>query len=219
MPEIMCATCGATDGHYPWCAVGQLSGDVAELTVAVAAKDRRIAELEEALASIRRHVDHKADRSDYEVCVDRCPACLCDAPKPTLDALLAQAKREGLADYLRQAREFSEKTFGPGRRTLGVTKHIEKEIAEVRAKPNDLTEWIDIIILACDGYWRHGGQPEGLLADMMAKLAKNKARKWPAPTSEDVPVEHDRTHDDPLNPELGPEHREYWVRRMAREVK
>ena len=138
---------------------------------------------------------------------------------PVLDAALAAAKREALADYLHEAKEFSERTFGKGRRTLGVTKHIEKEIAEVRAKPDDLTEWVDIIILACDGYWRHGGQPENLLADMLAKLAKNKARVWPTPTSEDEPVEHDRSHDDTLNPELGPEHREYWLRRMAREVK
>ena len=35
--------------HYPWCVVGQLNADVAELTEAVAAKDRRIAELEAAL--------------------------------------------------------------------------------------------------------------------------------------------------------------------------
>ena len=107
----------------------------------------------------------------------------------------ALAKHDGLANYMREAREFSARTFGPGRRTLGVTKHIEKEIAEVRAKPDDLTEWVDLIMLAADGYWRHGGQPENLLADMMAKLAKNKARTWPAPTSVDEPIEHDRSHD------------------------
>ena len=127
----------------------------------------------------------------------------------------AEARAEGLADYLTEAREFSRRTFGEGNRTLGVTKHIEKEIAEVRAKPFDLTEWVDIIILACDGYWRHGGRPENLLADMMAKLEKNKARTWPKPTSEDEAVEHDRTYDDPLNPELGPEHREYWIRKAG----
>jgi len=123
----------------------------------------------------------------------------------------ALANAYELAGYLRDAREWSARTFGPGRRTLGVTKHIEKEIAEVRAKPDDLTEWVDIIILACDGYWRHGGQPESLLPDMLAKLAKNKARTWPAPTSEDEPTEHVRGYDAD-NPELGPAHREYWVR-------
>ena len=136
----------------------------------------------------------------------------------SLATVRAEARAEGLAAYLTEAREFSRSTFGEGNRTLGVTKHIEKEIAEVRAKPFDLTEWIDIIILACDGYWRHGGEPEKLLGDMMAKLAKNKARTWPKPTSENEAVEHDRTHDDPLNPELGPEHREYWVRKVRTEA-
>lgn len=37
--------------HYPWCVVGQLNADVAELTEAVAAKDRRIAELEAQIAA------------------------------------------------------------------------------------------------------------------------------------------------------------------------
>lgn len=65
------------------------------------------------------------------------------------------------------------------------------------------------------------GLTEGELRQMAreVKLAKNKAQVWPKPTSEDEPVEHDRTHDDPLSPELGPEHREFWLRQMAREVK
>jgi serine/threonine protein phosphatase PrpC len=107
---------------------------------------------------------------------------------------LGEAK-DGLASYLREAREFSRSTFGEGYRTLGVTRHIEKEIAEVRANPLDLSEWVDIILLACDGYWRHGGEPENLLADMLAKFAVNKKREWPKPASEDDPVEHDRALD------------------------
>lgn len=147
------------------------------------------------------------------------PAALARAEKAeaaTLrEAHMAELKRKHgeMAQYLTDAREFSLRTFGPGKRTGGVTKHIEKELDEIREKPDDLTEWVDVIILACDGYWRHGGQPETLMADMMAKLAKNKLRKWPTPTSEDEAIEHDRTYDDPLNPDLGPEHREYWIRK------
>ena len=130
------------------------------------------------------------------------------------DRRIAELEGGGeMAQYLTDARDFSSHTFGFGKRTGGVTQHIEKELAEIREKPDDLTEWVDVIILACDGYWRHGGQPENLMADIRAKLEKNKRRVWPTPTSEDVAVEHDRTHDDPLNPELGPEHREYWVRK------
>lgn len=68
----------------------------------------RIAELEAALVSIRRRVDHKTDRSDYEACIDMCPACLCDQPKPALDALLAQAKREAAQECMAIAKEVSE---------------------------------------------------------------------------------------------------------------
>lgn len=126
------------------------------------------------------------------------------------DSLAARDARIGeltdrpgeMAHYLTDAREFSSRTFGPGRRTGGVTKHIEKELEEIRQKPDDLSEWIDVIILGCDGYWRHGGQPEDLLSDMRAKLEKNKLRKWPTPTSEDEAVEHDRTHDTYLQGEL-----------------
>ncbi len=208
--------------------------DIAEskkwMTEQVDEMRERIAELEATISALP-HQEHCEVSNAKEFPLSwatlypgRTPKCQCNLSAlntegfSALDAALAQARQEALADYLHEAREFSERTFGAGRRTLGVTKHIEKEIAEVRAKPDDLTEWVDIIILACDGYWRHGGQPGNLLADMLAKLAKNKARVWPKPTSEDEPVEHDRTHD-PLNPELGPEHREFWVRRMAREVK
>jgi hypothetical protein len=100
--------------------------------------------------------------------------------------------QNNLAEYLKRQWEWSARTFGNGRRTLGVTKHIEKEIAEIREKPDDLSEWVDVIILAMDGYWRHGGTPESLLADMQAKQDKNFARTWPTSKSEDEAVEHTR---------------------------
>lgn len=190
---------------------------VGMVTDILAARDAEARKpLEEKVAELAASLD-----AAREYCVAlSLPSVFMLLPDPAaiLATVRAEARAEGLADYLTEAREFSRSTFGEGNRTLGVTKHIEKEIAEVRAKPFDLTEWVDIIILACDGYWRHGGEPENLLRDMMAKLAKNKARKWPKPISEDEAVEHDRTHDDPLNPELGPEHREYWVRKVRTEA-
>ena len=51
---------------------------------------------------------------------------------------------------------WSWKTFGPGARAEGICKHIEKELLEVRAKPDDLSEWVDIILLATDGALRAG---------------------------------------------------------------
>lgn len=95
-----------------------------------------------------------------------------------------------LRSYLARQRKFSDATFGVGMRTVGVTRHIEKECEEIRAKPHDLEEWIDVIILALDGFSRAGGNDEDLERLLWAKLAKNMAREWPAHMPEDQPVEH-----------------------------
>lgn len=95
-----------------------------------------------------------------------------------------------LNHYLRTQREWSGRTFGPGRRTIGITKHIEKELSEIRANPDDLSEWIDVMILAMDGFWRHGGLPEDLAGVLSAKQHVNMTRQWPAPQPEDCATEH-----------------------------
>jgi hypothetical protein len=61
-----------------------------------------------------------------------------------------------LIQHLFRQRDFSLRTFGPGQRTHGVLDHIRKELAEIEAKPADLTEWVDVILLALDGAWRAG---------------------------------------------------------------
>jgi len=99
--------------------------------------------------------------------------------------------RGGLREVLANQMEWSRRTFGSGRRTIGITKHIEKECAEVRENPEDLSEWIDIMILAMDGYWRAGGTPEMILHAIIAKQAINRERKYPQ-TGEDEPSEHVR---------------------------
>ena len=96
-----------------------------------------------------------------------------------------------MRDYLLRQIGWSIRTFGEAKRTLGITRHIEKEIAEVRKNPDDLTEWIDIVILAIDGYWRHGGSPDNLMKDLVEKQQKNFARVWPSPPPpEDEASEH-----------------------------
>lgn len=97
-----------------------------------------------------------------------------------------------LAWYLIRQRGFSERTFGAGLRTKGICAHIRKELTEIEAEPADLDEWIDVIILAIDGFWRAGGQPNELFERLRAKQTINFARKWPAPLPEDQPVEHIR---------------------------
>jgi hypothetical protein len=81
--------------------------------------------------------------------------------------------------HLHHQRAFSERTFGPGERTAGVLDHIRKELREIEQEPSDLSEWIDVVILALDGAWRIGASPEEIIAALVAKQAKNEARTWP----------------------------------------
>lgn len=114
-----------------------------------------------------------------------------------------------LTQFLRTQITWSTKTFGHGRRTEGICKHIEKELAEVRANPGDVREWIDIAILALDGAWRCVWYPATLLNRYNSTNAKDLAgyvsaaledksrenwfeRNWPAPGSQDEAVEHVR---------------------------
>lgn len=100
--------------------------------------------------------------------------------------------------HLHRQREFSERTFGPGTRAKGVVDHIRKELKEVETNPSDLSEWIDVAILALDGAWRAGYSPEEIVAALVAKQTKNEGRKYPdwrtVPT--DKAIEHVRSADE-----------------------
>lgn len=84
-----------------------------------------------------------------------------------------------LVAHLRRQQAFSEQTFGPGPRTAGIVDHIRKELREIEASPADLSEWIDVAILALDGAWRAGHTPEQIAAALVAKQTKNEQRTWP----------------------------------------
>ncbi len=83
------------------------------------------------------------------------------------------------AAYLAHQRDFSAATFGPGARTSGVVDHIRKELREIEADPSDLTEWVDVVILAFDGAWRAGWEPQQIIDAIHEKQARNEARTWP----------------------------------------
>lgn len=108
--------------------------------------------------------------------------------------------------HLQRQRAFSEKAFGPGPRTKGITEHIRKELLEIEAAPNDLGEWIDVILLALDGAWRCGGTPDRIIDGIVAKQTKNEGRTWPdwRLYGQDKAVEHDRSKDVPVPPEPPP---------------
>lgn len=108
------------------------------------------------------------------------------------------------ASHLERQREFSLKTFGPGARTNGVLDHIAKELNEIREAPEDISEWVDVIILAFDGAWRAGWEPQQIIDAIVAKQSKNELREWPdwRTADPDKAIEHVRgTTEDALRPD------------------
>ena|SRR3990172_3923127 len=100
-----------------------------------------------------------------------------------------------LTSYIRDQIQWSKKAFGEGRRREGLLRHIESEIKEVRESSDDyfeLTEWIDIIILALDGAWRIGFTPEQITHQLESKQILNRMRSWPMPKSDDEPSFHEK---------------------------
>ena len=102
-----------------------------------------------------------------------------------------------LVAHLVRQRRFSGKTFGPGRRTEMVSDHIRKELGEIALRPDDLEEWVDVILLALDGAWRTGAGPAAIVRAIDEKMAKNEARQWPDWRDSDPnkAIEHVRHHD------------------------
>ena len=84
-----------------------------------------------------------------------------------------------LVAHLARQRAFSLRTFGPGMRLQGVLDHIRKELVEVEESGGALAEWVDVILLALDGAWRAGNQPEQIAEAIAAKQSKNEGRAWP----------------------------------------
>jgi hypothetical protein len=87
---------------------------------------------------------------------------------------------------------WSRATFGAGPRANGVCDHIESELKEIRANPDDLSEWVDVITLGFDGASRQGYSYDEIVSELHRKQTINFLRKWPAPTNEDKSVEHIR---------------------------
>lgn len=97
-------------------------------------------------------------------------------------------------DHLEKQAKFSSKTFGPGDRTKSVIDHIRKELDEILEDPTDLSEWIDVVILALDGAWRVGYSPDEIINQLVEKTRINEQRKWPdwRKADPDKAIEHVR---------------------------
>lgn len=100
-----------------------------------------------------------------------------------------------LAAYIKRLASFSRKTFGPGFNHGRIVNHIRKELVEIEAAPDDLTEWIDVIILAVDGATRAGYSAEEIVSRLDGKLTVVEGREWPdwRTVPEGVPIEHVRS--------------------------
>lgn len=96
--------------------------------------------------------------------------------------------------YLRNQRAWSLRTFGPGNRTATILAHLRKELAEIEAQPDDLSEWIDVIILAFEGAMRRGHDPLSIVGALTLKQSQNFARQWPdwRTIPDGQPIEHIR---------------------------
>ncbi len=83
-----------------------------------------------------------------------------------------------LVNFIHAHRAWSLRTFGPDH-LEGVLDHIEEELEEIKAQPDDLFEWVDLIFLAMDGAWRTGYSPIDIASAMVQKQQINMNRKWP----------------------------------------
>lgn len=83
------------------------------------------------------------------------------------------------AAHLENQRRWSIETFGPGNRTDGVIAHIHKELKEIKNDPTDIMEWVDVLILAFDGAWRAGWEPQEIIDAIKLKQDINEHRDWP----------------------------------------
>lgn len=113
-----------------------------------------------------------------------------------LDCAQQMADHFDLEAHLYRQMAFSQRTFGPGRRTQGVVDHIRKELNEITKAPADLYEWIDVIILGFDGAWRAGHSPHLIIDALVSKQAKNESRDWPDWRTADTTkaIEHVRSN-------------------------
>lgn len=99
--------------------------------------------------------------------------------------------KDWMRTYVQQHVAWSRQTFGEGPRPVGLCKHIAKELDEILRDPNDLEEWIDVIILALDGATRQGYRADAILDMLETKQQKNKARVFNV-GGPDEPNEHVR---------------------------
>jgi hypothetical protein len=99
-----------------------------------------------------------------------------------------------LVSHLEDQIEFSCNAFGPDYSYKRIVDHLFKEIKEIQTDPNNLEEWIDVVLLALDGAWRSGHSPEQVVQGLSDKLDIIKNRIYPdwRTADPDKAIEHIR---------------------------
>ena len=100
-----------------------------------------------------------------------------------------------MEEYIERHIEWSRATFGDGAQAGKLCNHIAKELDEIRSTPTDLTEWVDVIILAIDGAWRAGYTSPQIVDAMLSKQRININRQWALGDGEQ-PNEHIKVQND-----------------------
>ena len=79
--------------------------------------------------------------------------------------------------FLKLQKTWSEKTFGTGKRTVGLCNHIRSELIEIE-QLECLEEWVDVLLLAFDATWRLEASPEQVVKELLRKQQENIDREW-----------------------------------------
>lgn len=97
-----------------------------------------------------------------------------------------------LVAHITHQQRWSQETFGPGKHTEALLLHILDEVEEIYKSPQDLEEWIDVIILALDGAWRQGHSAIAICNAIADKHRRNESRTWPdwRRQPENQPIKH-----------------------------
>lgn len=142
-------------------------------------EDRRIKKLESALKNMLSLVSNDAFAARWQTSWQYRSALINCINQEFKDKNIELNPTFDLVEHLYRQRNFSVSTFGPGCRTAGVINHIRKELIEIENAPADVTEWIDVALLAFDGAWRAGHSPEDIAQALFMKQRKNESRTWP----------------------------------------
>lgn len=97
-----------------------------------------------------------------------------------------------MRDLFERLAEVSDRKFGMNRGPIGALKHLVLEAKEAIARPDDITEYVDCLLLSLDAARRAGFEYEEILAAGHAKVSVIDGREYPKGVPEGEPIEHIR---------------------------